>query len=264
MKTMSEEPTLEADLKIGLLCKVETPLAFDDFLELITLNRVPSLRQIAYARVSLGRESDVSQEEATTREGAVYCPGRPALFSLNSPILYKAAHATNAHREDIEYRLKPSEVDALYQRAIQDTSEHPFQREVLIFPTEKNFCIEIDRVRQILPVAVRNNFLREGLSSSNLEECIEACKIYPTHDQLSSLDNSTLFALGLFKEMAIPYSLFIDGGRNPWVKKVDQDWVEEKGHPFARQIRFDTLPNSSCIVGEFHFLDKKEPRRFII
>lgn len=258
---------MEAELPIGMLWKTETPLAFDDLLRLIKQPcYVPTLTQTAYARVYLGNESELSQRESDVREGAIYCPERPALFVLNSPMLAtfdKAIQATNAHREHIEYFLDRTLVRHLYTKAYHvDLYEHPFKREVLLFPQEENFAIDRLKLRQLIPADLRKKYTNGRLTGETIEECIEACKPFVTFEAMEQMDEPTLFALGLFKEMAIPYALFID--KDMYVKRVRQKEVESKQNAFARQLRFDSVPNSSCIVGESNYLDGKEIRRFLV
>jgi len=83
--------------------------------------RVISLAENARLRIQEGADSYVSRNGNYTREGIVYIPKKGNFLTLNSPVLYEAEKATQAHREGREFY--PTE-EAI-EKALEDSVQFP-------------------------------------------------------------------------------------------------------------------------------------------
>jgi hypothetical protein len=70
-----------------------------------------SLKQFAESRIAQGKDSHVANYRAYVREGFLYVPQRGIFLVRNSPILANAREATQAHRNNTEFYLTPSQIE---------------------------------------------------------------------------------------------------------------------------------------------------------
>lgn len=82
---------------------------------------VISLPINAELRIKQGKEAYISQNGNWVREGVIYVPGKGNKLVRNSPILYSAQEATQAHRQGMEFYTTNEAV----KKALEDFVDFP-------------------------------------------------------------------------------------------------------------------------------------------
>lgn len=101
-------------------------------------------RDLADARIQLGKSSPVSKNGSYTREGFAYAKGEPTLLVLQSPLLRKdmAEQAVQTNRQRKYFSTSDLEVyEQLRSQAEEDTNVAPEKRKVIILPERSDFNV---------------------------------------------------------------------------------------------------------------------------
>lgn len=117
--------TLTVDIKPSRVESAIVRAAFDTASAELEQNRyeIIALPQNAELRIQQGQNSNISQNGNYVKEGLIYTPnGKPRLVR-NSPILYSAKEATQAHREGREFYPTQEKIE----NALADSVDFPSQ-----------------------------------------------------------------------------------------------------------------------------------------
>jgi len=123
MKTTQKRPEMNIDVKPSLLYSAVVSAPFDMAKETLEEQGydIISLPVNAELRIKQGKEAYISQNGNWVREGVIYIPGKGNKLVRNSPILYSAKEATQAHREGKEFYTTNEAV----QKALEDSVDFP-------------------------------------------------------------------------------------------------------------------------------------------
>jgi len=123
MKTTQKRPEITEDVKPNLLSSAVVSAPFDLAKEILEEQSydIISLPVNAELRIKQGKEAYISQNGNLVREGVLYIPGKGNKLVRNSPILYSAQEATQAHREGKEFYTTNEAV----QKALEDSVDLP-------------------------------------------------------------------------------------------------------------------------------------------
>jgi hypothetical protein len=188
---------------LGTIFRVNEQLRLNEYIKIVTPRRVPSIRQIAYARMV---DPMLKNVFISVREGIVYRPNHLPIVMLDSPLLFDSDIATMVHNKGQEYTIDP---EPIWEVARSNMNKNPLDKRALIAP--KNGLLEISKrtLVEILPPDKRARFQHERISAANLKDCIATSLPYLRDDKLiNSLDPITQFAIGLYKDVPIAYALY--------------------------------------------------------
>ena len=124
---------IQVDIKPTGIESAVVTAPFDEALKTLTEQRygVISLAQNAQLRIQQGKDAYISRSGNWTREGILYVPGEKPKLVKNSPILFSAAQATEAHRKGKDFYPTKEQIESALTNSVdfpQENIEIPIDR----------------------------------------------------------------------------------------------------------------------------------------
>jgi hypothetical protein len=242
---------------IGVLHKIENRVSFDQYMEIAGKKGAPSVRDIAYSRIFLDREDQLSLTKVVTRSGILYSPHHFPLYMIDSPALDEPRKAINDNLEHLaEYQ--PDSPKELIEIGHQQLNINPMQRSHIFLPSKKLIRIDNRNLIDFFPKELVEKY--SNVSSENIEDCVRETKSFIDANHAKIKDPIVKLALSVFKDVTLAHALY--NQKDMYVKPVDFEYVDTQ-KPFIRQVFLDSLKNSSSIEGDFNMFDDYREGYFV-